>query len=272
LIDVPLRFGGELVGTLVVAPRRGEASLSVGEMELLQELAVHIGITVHAARASSDVQASRAALVTAREEERRRIRRDLHDGLGPALASLRLHLAAIETLVQIDPPRAQELVARMRQDIATTSGQIRNLVYGLRPPMLDEFGIVEAIRSHAGHDPQLDLVITGTAAVDRLPAAVEVALYRIAGEALANVARHSGAAHCWVSFSAANGDIRMEVVDDGRGLPETVVPGIGLLAMRERAEELGGQCTVTGRPGGTMVTVTLPLSVAGVESAHEETE
>jgi two-component system NarL family sensor kinase len=265
LTEVPLRFAGASVGTLVVAPRAGETGLSVAEIELLRELAVHIGITVHAARASADVQASRAALVTAREEERRRIRRDLHDGLGPTLASLRLHLAALETLVDTDPGRARELVERLRDDVGATSGQIRNLVYGLRPAMLDEFGLVEAIRSQAGDDLRLDIEISGAGLVGRLPAAVEVALYRIACESIANVIRHSGAAHCRVVVTEAHGEIRMEVLDDGRGLPDGVLPGVGLVAMRDRAQELGGQCSVTSRGSGTSVMVSLPLPVGELD-------
>lgn len=259
LVEIPLSFVGEPVGTLVVAPRSRERSLSADDRALLDELAVHIGMTLHAARATRDLQDSRTALITAREEERRRIRRDLHDGLGPTLASLRLHLAAVEALIGSDPDRASELVGRLRREVAGTSGQVRSLVYGLRPPMLDELGLAEALRSQVAGVSGLELTVAGAPATGTLPAAVEVALYRIASEAVANVIRHAGATRCEVGVEPVADGVRLRVGDDGRGLPQPLVSGIGLAAIRERAEELGGQVDLGPAPGGgTVLTVVLP--------------
>lgn len=268
LVEIPLSFAGAPVGTLMAAPRGRDRGLSVDDQALLDELAVHIGMTLHAARATRDLQDSRAALITAREEERRRIRRDLHDGLGPTLASLRLHLAAVEALIGSDPERATELVGKLRTEVAGTSGQVRSLVYGLRPPLLDELGLAQALRSQVAGVSGLDLTVTGAPATGTLPAAVEVALYRIASEAVANVVRHAGATQCEVGVAAEGEEgIRLRVVDDGRGLPAPLVPGVGLAAIRERAEELGGQVELgPGPAGGTMVSVLLPLVGGAVGS------
>lgn len=259
LVEIPLSFVGEPVGTLIASPRDRNRGLSVEDRALLDELAVHIGMTLHAARATRDLQDSRAALITAREEERRRIRRDLHDGLGPTLASLRLHLAAVEALIGSDPERASELVGRLRREVAGTAGQVRSLVYGLRPPMLDELGLAQALRSQVAGVSGLELTVAGAPATGTLPAAVEVALYRIASEAVANVVRHAGATRCEVSVVPVGDGIRLRVGDDGRGLPEPLVAGVGLAAIRERAEELGGQVDLGSGPGGgTVLTVVLP--------------
>ena len=267
LVEIPLSFVGERVGTLAVAPRARERALSVDDRTLLDELAVHIGMTLHAARATRDLQDSRAALITAREEERRRIRRDLHDGLGPTLASLRLHLAAVEALIGTDPERAAELVGRLRREVAGTAGQVRSLVYGLRPPLLDELGLAPALRSQAAGVSGLELTVAGAPATGSLPAAVEVALYRIASEAVANVVRHAGADRCEVRVTTVGDEVRLRVADDGRGLPEPLVPGVGLAAIRERADELGGQVELAPGPaGGTVLTVVLPCTT-GVEEA-----
>lgn len=263
-VQVPLSFAGEPMGTLLAAPRARERGLSVEDLALLNELAVHIAMTLHATRSTRDLQDSRLALIAAREEERRRIRRDLHDGLGPTLASLRLHLAAVEALINSDPDQALELVGRLRREVAGTSGQVRTLVYGLRPPLLDELGLAEALRSQVAATPGLTLVVEGAEHGSGLPAAVEVALYRIASEAVANVVRHAGARQCRVRLfplapsAEAPAGIRLEVGDDGRGLPEPLVVGVGLAAMRERTEELGGQLDLASGPAGTTVTVVLP--------------
>jgi signal transduction histidine kinase len=259
LVRVPLDFAGEPVGVLFVLPRRGARSLAAEDHALLGELAVHIGISLHAARVSDDVRTSRTALVTAREEERLRLRRDLHDGLGPTLASLRLHLAALQQMIETRPDEALDLVGRLRADVRDTSAQVRTLVYDLRPAALDELGLADSLRARAADLAGPGVTVTADDLPD-LPAAVEVALYRIACEALMNVARHSGATHVEIVVEPAPGGVVLRVDDDGRGLPEPLVPGVGVRAMRERAEEIGGVCTVGPvAGGGTRVTAELPL-------------
>jgi two-component system NarL family sensor kinase len=266
LVRIPLSFAGEAVGVLLVTPRAREKVLSSEDSALLNALAVHVGIALRAAQVSADLQTSRAGLITAREEERRRIRRDLHDGLGPTLASLRLHLAAVQQLLPEQPDRALELVDRLRAEVRDTSGQVRGLVYGLRPPLLDDFGLLGALRSRAADVPGVGVRIDSPDPMPDLPAAVEVALYRIGCEALANVARHAAATQCLITLSLAAGQVQFRVDDDGRGLPDPLLAGVGLAGMRERAEELGG--TLSLQPGalaagaGTGLLVEMPC-VAG---------
>jgi len=265
LVRIPLRVAGDAVGTLLVLPRPRERGLSAADHALLEGLAVHVAIAVHVASVSDDVRTSRAALVTAREEERRRIRRDLHDGLAPALASLRLQLAALQQLVPDRPQDALDLVARLRGDVRSASTQVRALVYGLHPTVLDELGLVEALRSRAAATPSVQVAVELPTPWRVLPAAVEIAIFRIAGEALANVSRHAGARTCTVTVEVRDDAVELRVDDDGRGLPLPLVPGVGIAGMRERAEELGGTLTVLpSRPGGpgTSVVAVLPVEAA----------
>jgi signal transduction histidine kinase len=211
--------------------------------------------------------------VTAREEERRRLRRDLHDGLGPALAGMALRAEAAGELVSRDPDVASRMLDDLRQEARGALADIRRLVYELRPPALDELGLVGAVRQQAERltgsaEPGADAGATPTITVrapDRLPelpAAVEVAAYRIAAEALANVVSHSGARDCEVRFSH-DGGLIVEVEDDGRGVPVDSRAGVGLTSMRERAAELGGTVEIApGAVGGTRVRAWLPLPEA----------
>jgi signal transduction histidine kinase len=240
---------------------------------LLADLAHQAGIAVHAVRLTTDLQrltkelqSSRTALVTAREEERRRLRRDLHDGLGSVLASLNWRAGALRMLLSRDPVAADVLVVEQQNTIQAAIGDIRRLVYDLRPPALDELGLLGAIREQAakqsapaGRDSALGLHVD-VVAPDHLPAAVEVAAYRIVQEALANVVRHAQAQRCWICLSCENDLLHVEVSDDGIGLPESSRAGVGLLSMRERAAELGGTCEIAPMPGGgTRVLACLPL-------------
>jgi signal transduction histidine kinase len=268
------------VGRLVISPRAPWEGFSDADRRLLEDLARQAEVAVHAVRLTADLQSSRERLVTTREEERRRLRRDLHDGLGPTLASLVLKLDAARKMVRPKPADAEEMLSHLKNQTQDTVGDVRRLVYGLRPPALDDLGLVAAIRQQArGHD-FVDGLSRKTeneaAAVDGkascsidapddlplLPAAVEVAVYRIAQEALTNVARHARARRCRVRISVdrAGGALTLEVRDDGVGLAEGRRAGVGLSPMRERAEELGGRCEVEPDPeGGTRVLARLPL-------------
>jgi signal transduction histidine kinase len=239
-------------------------------MRLLEDLARQAGAAVHEVRLREDLLRSRERLVTAREEERRRLRRDLHDGLGPALAGMAMRAEAAGELVNRDPDVASRMLDDLRQEARGALADIRRLVYELRPPALDELGLVGAVRQQAerlndGADPGASGRATPTITIrapDRLPelpAAVEVAAYRIAAEALANVVLHSGARDCEVRFSGEGG-LTVEVEDDGRGMPGDIRAGVGLTSMRERAAELGGTVEFgAGVVGGTRVRAWLPL-------------
>jgi signal transduction histidine kinase len=212
-------------------------------------------------RLTNDLQRSRERLVTAREEERRRLRRDLHDGLGPALGSLTLQLDLVRTLLTQDLAAADTLLVELKGQVQTSLADIRRLVYALRPPTLDELGLLSALREQVTHYRQAGLSITLNAPerLPPLPAAVEVALYRIAQEALTNMVRHAQASTCVVSLRVER-DACLEIGDDGQGLPADFRAGVGLTSMRERAAELGGTCLIEpGATGGTRVLVRLPL-------------
>lgn len=263
LISLSLTYGRTVVGTLDVAARRPHAALSASELQLLGDLARQVGITLHAAQLSEALQASRAQLVAAREEERRRIRRDLHDGLGPTLAALRLQLGAARRTLRSDPDAAEAQLDELRADVAEATAAIRRLVYDLRPPLLDEHGLAGALRSLARLVEPLPLCVELPEALPALPAAVEVALYRIAAEALHNVARHARATGCVLALGVGATAVELRVSDDGAGLPAGHREGVGLAAMRERAEELGGSLSVDGRPGaGVTVVARIPRGQA----------
>lgn len=212
--------------------------------------------------------------MSAREEERRRIRRDLHDGLGPTLAGITLNLGAARNLLRSDPARADELFDRLEAEAQAALVDIRHLVYELRPPALDELGLVGALREQAGRidsnesrdarrssSPRLRVSVDASDELPPLPAAVEVACYRIALEALTNAARHADARTCTIRI-AVKGALELEITDDGRGLDPAHHVGVGLTSMRERAEELGGTFAVElVRTGGTRVHASLPLAM-----------
>jgi signal transduction histidine kinase len=248
---LPLVHAGTSVGQLAV----GGGRLRRRDEEVLAELAGALAPAVQAARLRGDLQHSRERLVVAREEERRRLRRDLHDGLGPALAGLTLKLDAARNRLGDDP-----LLREMRGDVQATIADVRRLVDGLRPVPLDELGLTEALRRLVDgapvSGPAVRLVTDGA---ESPAAAVEVAAYRIVQEALTNVLRHSGAGSCEVSVCAENGSLVVSVTDDGRGSGAAPNGGSGLETMRERAEELGGSLELLARTGGgTVVRAVLP--------------
>jgi signal transduction histidine kinase len=264
-LGLPLEYQGKMVGELLVAPRGPGEEFSPADRRLLGDLARQIGPAAHAVRLTADLQRSRERLVTAREEERRRLRRDLHDGLGPQLAALTLKIETIRNRFAHDAELDVALVDLTARTQAALS-DIRRLVYGLRPPALDELGLLSAIGQTAAQysrpgDGELRVTVDAPESLPPLPAAVEVAAYRIAEEALTNVVRHASACTCRLSVSL-DGErnlLRLQVVDDGRGLSAHFRAGVGLVSMRERAEELGGSCSVAALPArGTAVTVELP--------------
>ncbi|HET8625854.1 MAG TPA: sensor histidine kinase [Thermomicrobiales bacterium] len=266
---VPLLYQHEEVGALLLAPRQRGEALTPADRRLLRDLAPQIAAAVHAARLAAELQAlavdlqhARERLVTAREEERRRLRRDLHDGLGPQLSSQTLTLAAARTLLHQDPDAADRLLAAAAAHAQDAVADIRRLVYALRPPALDDLGLVAAIEEQFAQYRASGVAFTleAPAQLPPLPAAAEVACYRIAQEALTNVVRHSHARTATVRL-AVNGCLVLEVCDDGQGVPPGSRGGVGLTSMRERAEELGGTCTVAARPGGgTCLCARLPLA------------
>jgi signal transduction histidine kinase len=258
----PLVYQGETIGQLEVAPRAADESFTPAERRLLTDIAHQAGVAVHAVRLTADLQHARERLVTMREEERRRLRRDLHDGLGPKLAGQALILEAVRDSLE-PASQSRALVDHLIEDSQTVVSEVRELVHGLRPPALDEFGLVGAVRSLAAQcEPgKLRIRVVAPDPMPPLPAAVEVAAYRIAQEALTNVVKHSQAKECQVRLALGDSTLRLEVQDNGLGLPATRRQGVGLSSMRERAEEIGGSCVVeAGIDGGTYVTARLPVN------------
>ena len=267
-VEMPLLYRNEPVGRLILGLRTGESDFSPADRRLLSDLARHAGVAVSAVRLTADLRRSRERLVATREEERRRLRRDLHDGLGAQLAGLIVQAGVLRGLVRRDPEAAEQLVDELRGELRTAIADIRRLVYGLRPPALDDLGLAGALERLAERSEADGLrvtveVRTEAGAGGPLPAAVEVAVFRIVQEALTNVVRHASASTCEVCVGVGPDDVAVEVVDDGCGLPDNRRSGVGLHSMRERAAEMGGTCRVEPAPGGgTRVRARLPRTGA----------
>ncbi len=260
----PLTHGGKTAGQLMVGLRAGERELAAADRRALTMLADPVAVAVHSTVVSEEVQASRERIIAAREEERRRLRRELHDGLGPALTGIAFAADAAANTIDDDPEQSQRLLTTLRHDTRAALADVRRLVDNLRPPALDELGLVGALRQRAD---QLAWRADGLSVhvrldvpeeVPSLPAAIEVATYRIATEALTNVVRHSKATGAVVRLRCAE-QVELSITDNGP--PNGAwAPGVGLNAMRERAAELGGWFQAGPTPSGGQVMASFPLS------------
>jgi signal transduction histidine kinase len=271
-VPVDLEYGGATVGLLVVGLRPGESELAAADRHVLSLVAVPLAVALHALRLSAELQTSRERLVTTREEERRRLRRDLHDGLGPTLTGIAFTADAAANLLDVDGRRTRELLSTLRTDTRTAITDVRRLVDDLRPPALDELGLIGALEQRADQlswradGAAVQVEVQAPADLPPMPAALEVAAYRIATEALTNVVRHSQATRAVLSLRY-DGSLEVVVEDDGPpGANWT--PGVGLAAMQERAEELGGGFEAGPTAAGGRVSARLPL--AGPAAAAQE--
>ncbi|WP_210503414.1 sensor histidine kinase [Nocardioides xinjiangensis] len=266
--QIDIAYQGEQVGRLVLPVDGFRSMLSHRDRGLLVDLVRQAAVAIRARLLATELQESRERLVIGREDDRRRIRRDLHDGLGPALGGVALRLQAAGNAIDADPVRARELVRLARTEVGDALEDVRRLVHDLRPPALDDLGLEAAVRQQAERvRSELDVTVTASG-VSGLPAAVEVAAYRIVAEALTNVVRHAGASRADVCLEAGPGALTVVVADDGRGIAADVSAGVGLLSLRERAEELGGRCEVScPESGGTTVRAVLPYGTAVSETA-----
>jgi signal transduction histidine kinase len=266
--SVPLRRGDEQLGELIVGLRYGESRLAAADERVLALLATPIAVAVHATTLADELARSREQTISGREEERRRLRRDLHDGLGPVLTGVVLNAEAALRLVRTDPSRSEELLGDLRDQTTGALEDIRRLVYELRPPALDSLGLVGALEEYAmvlsrrADGAPLSVAIDASEPLGDLPAAVEVAAYRIVTEALTNVTRHSSADSAVVTLAVHDGDLRVAVHDDGVNVSGGWQPGVGLTSIRERAAELGGRCTIELDRTGGRVEVHLPCHPA----------
>ena len=258
-VILPLTYGGDHVGAISLGPRAPGERFTASELRLFVDIARQAAVAAHAVRLTEDLQRSREQLITTREEERRRLHRDLHDGLGPTLAGISLQIGSARLLLTRDARAADRLLEQLVSETTTAITDVRRLIYALRPPALDELGLVPALRMQAERFPGLDVRVHAPDRITSLPAAVEVAVYRIATEALTNVSRHADASSCTITVEVDDG-LELEVRDDGAGMAQGWRPGVGVASIRERAAELGGTCEVASAVGGgTRVFAWLPL-------------
>ena len=267
---VPLLHRGERVGDLAVDVPPGRR-LTAADHALLHDLARHAALVVRTGQLAAELQESRSRIVSAREEERKRLRRDLHDGVGPSLAAIVLKLDVAQG--RADEASRNAVLAETRREAKETILEVRRLVDDLRPPALDEVGLVGAVRQRAAalSTGGLAYLVTGPEVLDDLPAAVEVAAFRIASEAMTNVAKHSGASRCTVEIRL-DGTLGVTVTDNGVGADQPTGSGVGWTSMTERAAELGGSCTISTRAeGGVLVRALLPLTAAVDQTVEVDT-
>ena len=263
VVAFPLTFQRETVGRLLVGMRSRGENLGPDDVRLLADLARQAGPAAHVVALRRALDVSRAGLVTAREEERRRLRRDLHDGLGPTLAGLTLGLDTARARAA-DQPALTELLGKLKAETQRAVTDVRRIVYGLRPPALDDFGLIGSLREEVGRlqyeAPALTVTLDAPdGEIPDLPAAAEVACYRIVTEALTNITRHAMATKCTVLIRLDEKDLDVEVRDDGVGLPEGWRAGVGIASMRERVTELGGDLVIEpALPHGTRINARLP--------------
>jgi signal transduction histidine kinase len=256
---IPLVVQGEIVGHLQLGVEHEEDGWAPGTPRLLEDLIRQVSIAVQAVHLIEALRRSREKLVNAREEERRRLRRDLHDGLGSGLASMRLRLDLAVMMMENEPAKAQGLMHEVQAQLVESIADIRRLVYALRPPALDEFGLVFALKELAMQYEGLDVIVEAPRGHLTLYAGAEVAIYRIVQEAVNNTSKHAFATTCRVRLSVGE-EIELEIADDGQGMPERIQAGVGLHSMKERAEELGGKYDIQSTAGqGTVVRVRLPM-------------
>jgi signal transduction histidine kinase len=257
----PIVHQGVTLGDIVVASPQGRA-LDPRERSLLDELVRHAAPALLAARLTDDLQESRQRLVAAREDDRRRLRRDLHDGLGPNLAGVALGIDVAIGRLDVDPVEARALLKEVKDETNAAVDEVRRIAYGLRPPALDELGLAGAVTQTAERLSrgmgEFVIDVESTGPLRALDAATEVAAYRIATEAMTNATRHSCARHVNVRLTA-DGELALDVVDDGQGIAAGATPGVGLAGMRERTAELGGTLEIISGPNGTRVHASLPL-------------
>ena len=259
VVEVPITAEGRHLATLAVGRRPREDELPPAVYTALVTAAQRIGAIMHTDAIARDLQRIREQLVTAREEERRRLRRDLHDGVGPSLAGMALQ---VETLAHRLGPESElaERALGLRKQLQETAREVRRLVNGLRPAPVDDLGLGEALRELAQLDGDNSRVVVRVADdLPALPAAVESSAYRLTAEAVTNSLRHGCPSRCVVDVRVVGDWLTVEVRDDGSGFGPETASGMGLQSMHERTAEIGGELVINSAPGnGTSVLARLP--------------
>jgi two-component system NarL family sensor kinase len=254
----PLTYDGKPIGKLVVGPRQGERRLSRADQKIIDLVAAPLAIVLHAQGLTEDLKASRERVIDAAEEERTRLRRELHDSLGPLLTGAALKADSIGLAARHRPERAESLANELAEQLRQSVEAVRQLAYGLRPAALDELGLVGALLEEGDRLSQVKVIIDAPEPLPTLPSSVEVAAYRIATEALTNVVRHSDAKLASIRLTTDNGTLKMIITDDGSSNgPWT--PGLGLVSIQLRAAEVGGAFEAGPTAEGGRVAALLPL-------------
>jgi two-component system, NarL family, sensor kinase len=257
-LERPLAHAGRTYGIVRVTLRR-RTTLGGATRRRIDDLVGHAALVVSSAVLREELEASRERLVLAREEERRRVRRDLHDGLGPSLAAIKLQVATVRRRLVASHVSSPELDA-LPAMVTDATEEVRRVVEDLRPPLLDDCGLVDALRNLRFVPPTLRLSVEAPSTLPKLPAAIEVALYRIGAEAVRNTVRHAHASTCTVTISVDDASATLVACDDGSGIEVRPPIGVGTSAIAERAGELGGHVSIGPDPaGGTRVVAVLPL-------------
>jgi signal transduction histidine kinase len=261
VLCVPLLTQERRIGALYMENRRDANLFNKADLRTLSLLATQCAALLQNAILHEDLRRSREALVLAREAERRRLRRDLHDGIGPLLATIGLEIQTASNLLPTDAEQSRTMLARTHDKTQTALHDLRRIVYDLRPPVLDELGLIYALREVvSSFQDAHPLQITFQASHDapELSAAAEVATYYIVCEALNNAIKHADARHCTIRLTFAEA-IQIDVQDNGVGIAVDASQGVGLRSMQERVAELRGSFRIT-QPcnGGTHLRVSLP--------------
>jgi signal transduction histidine kinase len=262
----PVRHHGELLGALSIEKRPGE-SLTATEEKLVRDLAAqaglvlrNVGLTEDLLRTIEQLRASRQRLVSAQDEERRRLERNLHDGAQQQLVALAVKLRLLEQLVERDPAQARSVAAQLQGDTTAALEELRDLARGIYPPLLADKGLVAALESQA-RKSVVPVTVEGEG-VGRYAREAEAAVYFSCLEALQNVAKYASASRATITLSDGNGRLRFEVSDDGVGFDAASrSDGSGLQGIADRLAALDGEIEIRSAPGaGTTVAGVLPVS------------
>ena len=259
VVEIPLLIQGRQVGLMEVSPHHGER-LDPRTLRVLEQLSGLVAIALELAQVNEQLAAARTRILDVRHEERRLLRRELHDGLGPALAGTSLALAAIGNNNPGIRPQDAELMHQLQEELSRRSSDLRGIARAILPPALDDGRLVDALDVLAKifGDTRLGVRIDATGA-DDIDTRRQIAVYHIAAEAVFNAFRHARAQVCIVRVDhRPTGVVTLEVSDDGQGLSKRDQPGIGMTSMRERAAELGGDLTISDSGDGTTIKVVLP--------------
>jgi signal transduction histidine kinase len=257
-VAVPLRSRGRDVGVLRLSAPPGER-LDLRTVRLVEQISGLVAVALDLALVNTDLERARSRLLDVRQEERRLLRRELHDGLGPSLAGVALALAAIDKTSTLVPDDA-ELLSQLQDELSRRADDVRQMARVLLPPALEDGRLGDALEVLAGRFSQSRFVVSVRAdEPDRIDSSRQVALYHIAAEGVLNAFRHAGAHRCRIELDRLpDGAVRLSVADDGIGGLDAATPGIGLASMRERTAELGGSFAIDSSEKGATVTVVLP--------------